>query len=285
MSGIHTNHIAFNYFGGKYSILEEVYARFPQPDRFAHLIDLFAGSMAVSLNYCHPKALIKTANELDGRVTNFFRVLRNHEDRLIELLELTPCSEAEYADCWAQTGDQIEDARRFYVRSRMSFYGLGTHRQSKSMHLAKAKANAHGGEVVSRVVNGVPKLREVAKLIRDQYQIINGSYKACIDRFDCPTVFFYADPPYSKRSRRSFNDYRFEFSDDDHAELADRLHCIEGLAMVSGYDCSLMNELYAGWHKTLLPVKQNHIRTGTVQEVLFTNYEPPVRGGDQHKLF
>ena len=49
MSGNTNKIIAFNYFGGKFSWLDLLYENFPTD--FVHLVDLFAGRMAVSLNY------------------------------------------------------------------------------------------------------------------------------------------------------------------------------------------------------------------------------------------
>lgn len=49
MSGNNSKKIAFNYFGGKFSFIEYLYENFPP--KFTHLVDLFAGSMVVSLNY------------------------------------------------------------------------------------------------------------------------------------------------------------------------------------------------------------------------------------------
>ena len=88
MSGNKDKLIAFNYFGGKFTWLEYLYKYFP--DKFTHLVDLFAGSMVVSLNY--KGRVIKTANEINADITNFFEVLRNNELELIRLLLLTPCS-------------------------------------------------------------------------------------------------------------------------------------------------------------------------------------------------
>lgn len=133
--------------------------------------------------------------------------------------------------------------------------------------------------------NGVEKLHEIAQEIRTNFQIVNGSFSDCIDRLDFPGAFFYCDPPYPHESRGgSGNDYRFEFSDDDHRQLAERLHRIEGKAMVSGYDCPLMNELYGDWRKVKFPIKRNNIRSnivngsGTImQECIWMNYEPAMQ--------
>lgn len=270
MSGNKNKLIAFNYFGGKFTWVNYLYQNFPSD--FTHLVDLFAGSFVVSLNY--NGRVIKTANEINSDITNFFEVLRNNESDLVRLLLLTPCSETEYLNCWEKSDDNIEQARRFYVRIRQSFFGLGAQRKNKGWHMAKKHVNASGGETVSRWNNAIEKLHDVADVIRSNFQIINGSYSDCIDRIDHPKAFFYADPPYPEESRKSKNDYKFEFTDDDHRLLSEKLHSIEGLAMVSGYDCNLMNELYGDFYKTKFPVKKNNIRSGEVQEVIWTNYDP-----------
>lgn len=270
MSGNKDKLIAFNYFGGKFTWVDYLYQNFP--DKFTHLIDLFAGSMVVSLNY--RGNVIKTANEINSDITNFFEVLRNNEPELTRLLLLTPCSELEYNNSWKSCDDKIERARRFYVRIRQSFFGLGAQRKNKGWHMAKQHVNAAGGETVSRWNNAIEKLHEVADVIRSNFQIINSNYTDCIDRVDFSEAFFYCDPPYPLECRKSSNDYKFEFSDNDHRELAAKLHTIKGMAMVSGYDCSLMNELYGDWQKVKFPVKKNNIRSGDVQEVIWMNYQP-----------
>lgn len=284
MSGNKSKLIAFNYFGGKFTWLEHLYEHFPSD--FTHLVDLFAGSMCVSINYkCK---VIRTANEINEDITNFFAVLRDHETELVRLLLLTPCSKAEYDRCWEKSADPIENARRFYVRVRQSFFGLGVARQNKGWHMAKQHVNAQGGETVSKWNNATNKLHAVAAEIRNNFQIINDDYAKCIDRLDFSKAFFYADPPYPQECRNSKNGYRFEFTDDDHERLAERLHNIEGYAMISGYDCPIMNRLYGDWTKTKFPIKLNNIRScitngsgTTMQEVIWTNYQPKAT----HTLF
>ena len=269
MSGNRNKIIAFNYFGGKFTWLEHLYKEFPS--EFNHLVDVFGGSFCVSLNY--GGKVIKTANEINPDITNFFRVLRDNKKDLIRLLQLTPCSENEFNNCWEQSMDPVEQARRFYVRVRQSFFGLGAQRQNKGWHMAKTQVNCQGGETVSRWNNAIDKLDVVAHIIRENFQITNDTYGIVIDKIDFEKAFFYCDPPYSKRSRASYNDYKFEFTDEDHFDLSKKLHDINGLAMVSGYDCSLMNELYGDWRKVKFPVKKNNIRTGEVQECIWMNYE------------
>jgi len=282
MSGNTSKIIAYNYFGGKFTFLDEIYSFFPEQHKFDHLVDLFAGSLCVSLNYRRPSNLIITANEINQDITNFFQVLRDHEKELINLLELTPCSNSEYNNCWTPSNNKIEQARRFYVRVRQSFFGLGAQRKNKGWHMAKKHANSNGGQTVSMWNNAIPKLKTVAEVIRTNFQITPFSYEVCIDKIDYERAFFYCDPPYSRRSRKSYNDYKFEFTDDDHKNLGEKLHAIKGMAMVSGYDCSLMNDIYSDWEKRKLSVKKNNIRSGEVQEVVWMNYKPDSK---QYSLF
>lgn len=277
MSGNKNKLIAFNYFGGKFTWLEHLYANFPA--RFTHLVDLFAGSMVVSLNY--PGRVIRTANEINGEVTNFFCQLRDHEEELVRALRLTPYSEAEYTRCWGSEDapSDLERARRFYVRVRQSFFGLGAQKKNKGWYCA-----VQNRDMPTMWSNSLEKLHAVAEKIRTNIQITNGTYAVCIDKLDFPGAFFYADPPYPLECRGSHDkgqDYTFDFTDDDHRRLAERLHRIEGKAMVSGYDCPLMQELYGDWRIVRFPIKRNNIRSSIVngsgaimQECVWCNYEP-----------
>lgn len=283
MSGNKSKIIAFNYFGGKFSHLDTLYQYFPSD--FTHLVDLFAGSFAVSLNYTGN--VLKTANEINEEVTNFFMVLRDHKKELINALQLTPCSLSEYNNCWDITGHPIERARRFYVRSRQSFFGLGMQRKSKGWHMATRNINCQAGETVSRWKNGIPKLEEVAKRIAENYQITNLSAFDCIKKLDFPEVFFYCDPPYPNSCRKSQKDYRFEFTDEDHIALAKSLYKIKGKAMISSYENDLYEELFTarGWNKIKFAPKKNNIRTGIVQECIWFNYSIEQTRAGQSSLF
>ncbi len=269
MSGNSKKKIAFNYFGGKFSYIDEIYPYFPA--EFDHLIELFAGSAVLSINYTRP--CIKTLNEINSDITNFFSVLRDHRDELLSRLRLTPVSKSEYDLAWNyHPTDNIENARRFYVRLRQSFYGLGTQRKNKGWHLTKTHINCNGGETVSRWNNSFDKLLDIAEELGSNYQITNYSYEKCIDKIDFKGAFFYADPPYHPKSRSSHNDYKFDFSDADHVELASKLHAIKGKVMISGYNCDFMDDHYSDWNKVILSAKRNNYRKTPVQECIWFNY-------------
>ena len=113
--------IPFGWYGGKFSHLDWLLPLLP---KCHHYCEPFAGSGAVLLN--REPSKVETYNDLDGDVVNFFRVLRNEKERLIEAVSLTPFSREEFAQaCEIRSGlSDFERARRFYVRARQIRTGL-----------------------------------------------------------------------------------------------------------------------------------------------------------------
>jgi DNA adenine methylase len=105
--------IAFGWYGGKYSHLDWLLPLLP---KCHHYCEPFGGSAAVLLN--REPSPIETYNDIDGEVCNFFRVLREDKERLIEQIGLTPFSREEFAvACQIDpVVPPMERARRFYVR-------------------------------------------------------------------------------------------------------------------------------------------------------------------------
>ena len=89
-----------------------------------HYCEAFAGSGAVLLN--RDPSPVETFNDLDGEVVNFFRVLRQEKEQLVEAIGLTPFAREEFALACEISPDlsALERARRFYVRARQVRTGL-----------------------------------------------------------------------------------------------------------------------------------------------------------------
>lgn len=73
--------IAFGWYGGKYSHLDWLLPLLPQT---IHYCEPFGGSAAVLINRL--PSPVETYNDLDGEVVNFFRVLREKKEALIEAI-------------------------------------------------------------------------------------------------------------------------------------------------------------------------------------------------------
>ena len=262
--------IAFGWYGGKYSHLGWLLPLLP---KCHHFCEPFAGSGAVLLNR-EPSA-VETYNDLDGEVVNFFRVLRDHKDALIERIGLTPVSREEFAIACNvdSTIDPMERARRFYVRARQVRTGLA--QKASIGRWANCKSTSRSGMsgVVSRWLGAVDALPTIAeRLLR--VQIENRPAIDVIRLYDAADTLFYCDPPYIHSTRGDCNSYASEMTDDEHRELASVLNNAAGAVAISNYECPLMEELYPSnkWVKIVAPAKTCHSTKGTRQEVLWTNY-------------
>lgn len=138
---------------------------------------------------------VETYNDIDGEVTNFFRVLREDAERLIRAIALTRFSREEFAlACQIDpTLDPLERARRFYVRARQVRTGLA---QSASIgRWANCRHTSRSGMAgaVSRWLGAVEDLPEIAlRLLR--VQIENRPALEVIQLYDSPSTLFYCDP-------------------------------------------------------------------------------------------
>src|SRR5579883_3609096 len=114
--------IPFGWYGGKFSHLAWLLPLLP---KCHHYCEPFAGSGAVLLN--RAPSPIETYNDLDGEVVNFFRVLRDQKEELIEAIGLTPFSREEFELALSKPAEPISDlerARRFFICARQVRTGL-----------------------------------------------------------------------------------------------------------------------------------------------------------------
>src|SRR6266478_1329754 len=156
--------IPFGWYGGKFSHLDWLLPRLP---KCHHYCEPFAGSAAVLIN--RDPSPIETYNDLDGEVCNFFRVLRDQKDKLVEAIGLTPFSREEFAIACELDPAQppLERARRFYVRARQVRTGLAQRASLGRWANCKQTSRSGMSGVVSRWLGGVAQLSEIAeRLIR-----------------------------------------------------------------------------------------------------------------------
>src|SRR6516225_9738250 len=73
--------IVFGWYGGKFNHLDWLLPLLPTCH---HYCEPFAGSAAVLIN--RDPSPIETYNDIDGEVVNFFRVLREQREQIIEAI-------------------------------------------------------------------------------------------------------------------------------------------------------------------------------------------------------
>ncbi|HVG21705.1 MAG TPA: DNA adenine methylase [Blastocatellia bacterium] len=261
--------IAFGWYGGKYSHLDWLLPLLPQT---THYCEPFGGSAAVLINRL--PSPVETYNDLHKDVVNFFRVLREQKDKLIEAIGLTPFSRTEFELAINGTTEGVSDlerARRFYILARQVRTGLAQKASSGRWAHCLLTSRAGMAGAVSRWLGAVEDLPYIAqRLLR--VQIENAPAIEVIKRYDSEETLFYCDPPYPHDSRGDSNAYANEMSDYQHGRLAEVLRSVKGKVALSGYHCKLMDELYRGWQSIEAEEKHCHSVKTPRKEVLWINY-------------
>ena len=262
--------IAFGWYGGKYSHLNWLLPLLPKT---THFCEPFGGSAAVLLN--RDPSPVETYNDIDSEVVNFFRVLREQQEALIQAIGLTPFSREEFELAISVPTEDISDverARRFFVRARQVRSGLAQRASSGRWANCLLTSRAGMGGAVSRWLGSVEGLSEIVqRLLR--VQIENSPALDVIKRYDSPETLFYCDPPYPHDSRSDNKAYMYEMTDEQHKKLAETLHKVKGKVAISGYHGKLMDELYKDWYCLQATPKNCHTSKGERTEILWVNYE------------
>ena len=239
------------YYGSKHRLAGWVLAHLP---RHTCYCEAFGGSAAVLLHR-YPPAPVEVYNDLDGELVLTFRVLRERTLALAEALAATPYAREEVEVAYQAVPDdhpdrELEIARRFLVRAGQTRGGPSTRWKSGWRFQRGA---ARGAYPPARWACFPEVLQAVAQRLR-YVQIEHATALTVLRRFDAPATCFYLDPPYLPTERAPQwrgGGYRHEMTEAEHRELAERLHALRGMAVISGYASDLYDELYTqhGWQQ------------------------------------
>lgn len=201
-------------------------------------VEAYGGSAAVLLAKWPSR--LEVLNDRDVDVVVFLRVLRERADELQRALELTPYSEAEFEACSLPADDEVEQARRFFVRSCQSINGKGVSwARSRRQDVPRSVATARR---VDRLWQVAERLRTVQIEQRDAVDVIRA--------YDAEDCVMYIDPPYFGRASVSTADYRHDMpAEAEHRKLANVLNGCRATVFLSGYASPLYEDLYAGWSR------------------------------------
>ncbi len=206
-----------------------------------------------------PRAYAEIYNDLDGEVVNVFRVLRHpgQAAELERLLRLTPFAREERDAAYNPSLDPVEQARRTIVKCFMTHGSDAIRRRSGFRSQEYVPGTGH---LPSHDWQTYPNQIRVF-LDRMQGVVIENREAVDVIRlYDSRNTLHYLDPPYPLSTRTDpGSDYRHEMTDDDHRELAEVLHSVKGMVVISGYPCELYDEeLYPDWHR----VERPHLADG-----------------------
>lgn len=226
---------ALRYPGGKWRLAPWIISHFPAHHTYC---EPYMGAASVFIQKA--PAPFEILNDLDGRLVNFFHVLRTQPDALLHQIRLTPWSRMEFNYCKIPHREPLEDARRFFVTCWQTFgrrmegwrferdYTLTTRNPALDMIEVD-----HLFAIANRFKNAQLECRPALTVIQEM---------------DSPTTLQYLDPPYIQ-STRVGRAYIHEMTNRQHAELAECLQALQGFAVLSGYPSRLYRDLYEhnGW--------------------------------------
>ncbi|MEF3304175.1 DNA adenine methylase [Paenibacillus sp. GYB003] len=252
------------WFGGKKWLAKSILPYIPSHHCW---VDVFGGGAHMTV--ARQPSKVEVFNDKDCDLINFYLVLRDHKEQLIEALESLPTSRFLYEKWLSEElpGDSFERAVRWFYLLRHSI--IPTPNQLSGWRAGKVKNSAVDYQ------NAVAKLDAFEKRFRS-VMIECLDFREIIERYDGPDVFFFIDPPYV--GRESF--YKGDFKHEDHAELAYMLRHIEGKCLVTYFGDPIILELYRDWDYVTLETKVGSVRKASLgqkrrveTEYLFMNYK------------
>ncbi len=228
------------YPGAKWRIADWIINHMPEHKSY---VEPFLGSGAVFFR--KPASRIETINDIDKKVINVFRCIREDPEKVAFLVSTTPYSRLEYYKAFNSEGnDPFENARLFLLQT---WQGHGFRICYKS-----GWKNDIAGREYAYAVKYWNKLPEWVLQIVDrlkQAQIECCDAISLIKRFNRDNVLIYADPPYVLNTRKMKKQYANEMSDDEHVKLLKALLIHKGPVLLSGYDNILYRSYLKDWDR------------------------------------
>lgn len=273
------------YFGGKKSQAPWIIDHFPYHDMYA---EPFAGMANVLLRK-HPSKM-EVYNDLNGRVTNFFRVLQDKDqfDELVRLCWMTPVSRPEFERLCDEvaTDDPAREAWKFLVLGRQSRGGFGAGDVSKKDWAVGTRPRREVPEQISKLLTAIDGLDDVASRIREHVTIECMPAVKLIKKYDKyhnpdgvgikrRIVLQYLDPPYPPETRHGGKaaTYSMEMTRDDHVELLETIRECKSHVIISSYPSELYDGMLSDWNRDELQVKAQTSNSGQKRtEVIWMNF-------------
>lgn len=250
-----------NYPGAKWGMAKQIVSMMP-PHR--SYLEPFFGSGAVLFN--KPPSAIETVNDIDGDITNFFKVVRECPEELAEAISLTPYSRDVFNDAHENRGtEDFDRAYRFAIRFRMG-HGFKTYQKTGFKIDVYARERSYcvncWNTMPERIFEAAARLKAV--------QIENRPALDLIRKFNHDNVLIYADPPYLLDTRGG-KQYKHEMDEQGHIELLAALKAHKGPVIISGYPSDMYDYELRGWNTVH---KRSYNQNSDARtEVLWFNFE------------
>lgn len=251
------------WHGGKYYLARRIVALMPP---HIHYVEPYFGGGSVllardpdevSLWMTPHRGCSEVVNDINGRLTNFWRILQGEGtfQQFRRTVEAIPLSRGEWEKAHSHIygQDPVGDAVAFFVDCRQSLAG----RMKGFTALTRTRTRRQMNGNVSEWLTAVDGLLSVHARLR-KVVIENILALDLIQREDGPGTLFYCDPPYLHDTRASLDAYgNHEMSESDHRELLAVLRICTGRIMLSGYPSDLYETELKGWSQHTFDLPNN----------------------------
>jgi DNA adenine methylase len=261
------NRPAMRYHGAKFRIADWVIQHFPPHECY---VEPFGGAAGVLLR--KPRSYAEVYNDMDGDVVNFFRVLRDPEQRrrLEDACMLTPYAREEFELSWEPACDPVERARRTAIRAQMGFGSAGA---TKGCTGLRTDTKRRYSTAQQDWLSYPPALSAAGERFGGVL-IENRPAIDVMQQHDGLNTLHFVDPPYVHATRvmRKQGGYRHEMTDEDHEDLVSALRALQGMVVLCGYENDLYASALADWDMHTTVARISGGRGGATRtEVLWIN--------------
>ncbi|MCG7520835.1 DNA adenine methylase [Ruegeria sp. Ofav3-42] len=250
------------WLGGKKVLHKAIIDRI---DRIKHdtYVEPFVGMGGVFLRRTW-KPACEVANDLNGEITNLFRILQRHYPQFLEVMRFQVASRREFErlrKTEPATLTDLERAARFLYLQRLAFGGR-----------VGAVFGVSAGHSPRFSLAKLEPILDAAHERLDGVVFENLQWEEVVSRWDGAGTLFYLDPPYWGGE----NDYgKNMFERADYERMADALSDIKGAFILSINDVPEIRECFAAFHLEPVSLKYTVSQSGATdaKELIISNRE------------
>ena len=265
----------FAWPGGKRNLKKTLLSLIPEHDIY---VEVFAGS--AKLLFAKPQSPCEVMNDINGDVTNFFRVAKHRPAALAELFDYEIVHAERFRDLRGESftsgknftaaDDELQRALRFAYLVWYSYGAKGEHFASSS---AKARVDA---PKMKRSLDRVRDLLDATAARLRNVLIEQRSFEEILARYDSASTWFYLDPPYVHFQA---NGRYTALPEEQREQLFALLAGLQGGFLMSFDDCAEVRALVKRHRFQLRRVEVGYTLAGSakdrrkVGEVLIANHK------------
>lgn len=259
------------WVGGKSRLRKYIIPLIPAHTCYA---EPFAGAAWVLFG--KPPSDVEILNDKERELVNFFRVVKEEPEALIESFEWELVSRAEFerlASLDTAQLNNVQRAHRFYYLIMAGWGG--------ELHYPRFQTSITDGGHGNRLFGALKTLRQRLEPIHQRLSTVIIEcldWQDCIERYDRKGTVMYIDPPYPDNGCN----YSHNMRDwESHKTLAERLGRTQCKWILSSYDKPEIRELFARHSITAVQSSSgmNAEKNGGTRvlnrEILIANYDLP----------